>query len=306
MRKLNGFICFCVLAMISSTASAQIQIVIDNQVIPTEDIESIVILPNSNLISVTTTVAYTVQASSTEPPPPGAVSITGFSATPSIEEGGTATIIWSTENATSCAASSNLVAWSGDIGLNGTLSTVINTAGTYVLDITCQGDSGPVSSAASIIVTVPPVVDPTTSCATPALSGTTTVWEEFWRVPFPSPGYDKQDVNIGKYGYVALEFNTGNVAGTGFLATVANTISSGIRFGAVSACPGDFNVAPECDYSWGTGGGIVWSTIGESGSCALEPNKTYYFNVTFTDGSDSRSSNCVSSLCYATLQHVQF
>ena len=84
MRKLNGFIYFCVLVMMCGTASAQIKIVIDNQEIPTSDIESIVILPNSNLISISTNVAYTVQATgAVEPPPPGAVSISGFSASAS-------------------------------------------------------------------------------------------------------------------------------------------------------------------------------------------------------------------------------
>ena len=81
MRNLNGLIWVCVLALFCGTANAQIKIVIDNQAIPTEDIKSIVILPNSNLISVSTNVAYSVQAmSETDPQPTDAVTISGFSA----------------------------------------------------------------------------------------------------------------------------------------------------------------------------------------------------------------------------------
>ena len=304
MRNLNGLKWIYVLAIFGTTANADL--IIDSQPIPGSDIISITIGPVTGDVFVTTT-GYTVTKTTTEPPPPGEVVITGFSASPSpITEGQSVTISWTSENATSCTAGGNLVAWSGDVGLNGPWSTVIDTAGTYVLDLTCQDDAGGSYSSTTSVTVTTPVVDPTTSCASPTLSGTTKAWEEFWRVPFPGPMYDNQDVNIGKYGYFAVEFNTGDAAGTGFLGTVANTISSGIRLGAVSECPGDFNVAPECDYSWGTGGGIVWSTIGEPDACALEPNKTYYFNVTFTDGSNSTASSCTSSLCYATLQHVRF
>ncbi len=57
MRKLNGFIYVCALVLMCGTASAQIKIVIDNQEIPTSDIESIVSLdePTSVILSLTVT-----------------------------------------------------------------------------------------------------------------------------------------------------------------------------------------------------------------------------------------------------------
>jgi len=305
MRKLNGFMGVCVFAMMCSTASAQIKIVIDNQEIPTQDIESIVILPNSNLISISTTVGYTVQANSVEPPPAGAVAISSFTVSPlSLTEGESVTISWAALNATSCAASSNLVAWSGAVQTSGSVATAINTAGTYALNLTCQGEAGPVSRTASVIVTAPVPPDPkTTVCTAPTLSGTTVAWENFWKTAFPGPSYNNTNTAITRSGYLALEFNTGNIVDNGYLGTVGNTITSGVRLGAISECPGDFDVASDCTHIWGIGGGISWATNGTSSACELQPNTTYYFNVTFTDGSNSTSSSCTSSQCIATIQH---
>jgi len=305
MRKLNGFIGFCVLALLCSTASAQIKIVIDNQEIPTEDIESIVILPNSNLISITTNTAYTVQRSSAEPPAPGVVAINSFSASPStITTGQSTTLSWTTANATSCTATGGGGGWNTrTIGLpNSNTAVTLSSAGTFSFILTCQGESGSVSKTRTVIVN-DPASDPVTSCATPSLSGTTVAWEKFWKVEFPGPGYNNTNTAITRSGYIAFEFNTGDVVDNGYLATVGNTITSGTRKGAISECPGDFDVKSECTHIWGIGGGISWATNGTSGACALKPNTTYYLNVTFTDGSDSKSSSCTSSQCIATIQH---
>jgi len=305
MRKLNGFIGFCVLALLCSTASAQIKIVIDNQEIPTEDIESIVILPNSNLISITTNTAYTVQRSSAEPPAPGVVAINSFSASPStITTGQSTTLSWTTANATSCTATGGGGGWNTRaIGLPSSNTAVtLSSAGTFSFILTCQGESGSVSKTRTVIVN-DPTSDPVTNCAAPSLSGTTVAWEKFWKVEFPGPSYNNTNTAITRSGYIALEFNTGNVVDNGYLATVGNTITSGTRKGAISECPGDFDVKSECTHIWGIGGGISWATNGTSGACALKPNTTYYLNVTFTDGSDSKSSSCTSSQCIATIQH---
>lgn len=306
MRKLNGFIITCVLAMVCSSANAQIQIVIDNQTIPTEDIESIVILPNSNLISVTTSVAYTVQASSAEPPPPGSVSITGFSASPSpINEGQSTTLSWTTANATSCTPSGGTGGWNTrTIALPNSSATItISTANTYTFTLTCQGSAGD-SVTKNATVTVNTVTDPgTTTCSNPTISGNVQSWNNFWGTGFPMPKSDSQFMSIPIKGYVALKFNTGSVIDDGKISSIETTTTTGVRLGSFSACPGDFEVPAECKLIWGLGGGIRWATNGRDGACDLAPNTTYYFNITYTDGISASTTTCLSSPCVTNMQH---
>ena len=130
-------------------------------------------------------------------------------------------------------------------------------------------------------------------------------------ISFPGPIYYNVERTIRFNRYLAVEFNTANVFDAGLLVTVGNTKSGGTRLGAISECPGDFaSVADECNYSWGIGGGITWATDGTDLACALDPNKTYYFNLTFTDGSDPGATTCTTYLgnpalhCVTTIQYV--
>jgi len=304
MRKLKGLIGFLALAILVSTANAQITIVIDNQEIPTSDIESITILPNSNLISIVTNIPYTVEPDA-EPPPPDSVAINSFTVSPTtILEGESTTVSWVTSNATSCTASGGAGGWdTTSITLDsGSTNITVNNAGTYSFVLTCQGESGPVNRSRTLIVNedIPPP-DPS-DCDNPTLSGSTMDWAELWNSDFPGPGYSIRNLSIGRNGYMALEFNTGSIVDYGILSSTGNTITSGTRLGAISECPGDFEVANDCSQVWGSGGGITWRA-GGTADCQLEPNTTYYFNVTFTDGSDPNSSTCTSSQCVATLKH---
>ena len=306
MRNLKGFISFCVLVMFCGTVSAQIKIVIDNQEIPTTDIESIVILPNSNLISVRTSVAYTVQASSSsvDPTPAGAVSISGFTVSAAtIIEGQNTTLSWTTQNASSCAASGGTGGWNtSSIGVpNGNKTISFATAGTYTFTLSCQDSAGG-SAAKSISVKVNP---PSTAqaCATPSISGNVKSWSSFWLLSYPGPGSDSRYLTIPQTGYIALKFNTGNFIDDGKMTTIETTVTDGIRLGSFSECPGDFDVAPECDFVWGISGGIRWATNGRAGACQLKPNTDYYFNVTFTNGVVPSTTSCKSTRCVTTLQH---
>jgi hypothetical protein len=314
MRKLNGFIGACALLLMYSTANAQIQIVIDNQTIPTEDIESIVILPNSNLISVTTAVAYSVTKTDSAPPAPDAVVISSFSAAPStVVVNELTTLNWTTQNATSCTPSRGAAGWNTKtIAVpNGSDSFRIANANTYTFTLTCTGTNGDEAVRnLTVIVNEPsPDPDPTptpsvTVCETAPLAGVNDTWVNFWGVNFPNPGYSNKNDIIPRSGYVSYEFNTGTVIDSGLIVTVGNTLTSGVRLGAISECPGQFDVAPECDHVWGLGGGITWASNGKSGACQLKPNTTYYLNLTFTDGFDPKSTTCTTSNCVATLQHV--
>jgi hypothetical protein len=308
MRKLNGFLGACALLLMYSAANAQIQIVIDNQTIPTEDIESIVILPNSNLISVTTSVEYTVAKVNSVPPAPDAVVISSFSAAPStVVVNELTTLNWTTQNATSCTPSRGAAGWNTKtIAVpNGSASFRIANANTYTFTLTCTGTSGD-EAVRNLTVTVnEPAPDPkTTVCETSPLAGVNDTWVNFWGVNFPNPGYANKNDIIPRSGYVSYEFNTGTVIDSGLIVTVGNTLTSGVRLGAISECPGQFDVARECDHVWGLGGGISWATNGKTGACQLKSNTTYYLNLTFTNGFDPTTSTCTTSNCVATLQHV--
>lgn len=235
---------------------------------------------------------------------PGGVAITSFVASPAnIYEDESTLLSWTTENAVSCTPSGGAGGWSAlSIGLPSATTTItISTADTYTFTLTCQDSSGGQAVATtSVVVDVEP-----DACPTPSLSGVTTTWASFWLQQFPDPRYDNRYATINRTGYLAIEFNTGNAIGNGKILTVETTVTDGVRFGAISECPGVFDVEPECDYYWGIGGGLAWATDGYAGACQLEPNTTYYFNVTYTDGEDGSTTTCSSSPCITTLQHVR-
>jgi len=312
MRNLNGFILACVFAILSGTAHAQIQIVIDNQTIPTEDIQSIVILPNSNLISVATNVAYTIEASGTAPPPPppGTVAITDFSSSLlTLVEGQSTTLGWTTTNAISCTPSGGTGGWNTQTAgvPNGSTNIVVANAGAYTFTLTCQDASGGSAQRSVVITATSEVVTPTTpSCSTGVLAGNSTTWKNFWLVDFPSPKYDNRYATVPIRGYMAIKFNTGSVVDNGKISSVETTVTDGVRLGTISQCAGDFDVEVPCRYVWGIGGGLTWATDGKAGACQLEPNTDYYFNLTFTDGKSGSTTSCNKSPCITTLQATNF
>ena len=232
--------------------------------------------------------------------------ITDFSALPSTVEEGQPTIIsWATENADNCTATAPFDDFNGPVDTNGSVEIIIATAGSYDFTLTCEGDLDPAN--AMLTVTVEEKTT-TTNCDAPPLTGVIKQWGEFWKEDFPGPGFEIVDTVVLKTGYVALEFNTGDVVDNALLVSVGNTLTVGLRTGTFSECPGDFDAAPECSYVWGLGGGITWATDGKDGACQLKPDTTYFFNLTFTDGFDSTSSTCESQVrsgdCWATLQHA--
>jgi hypothetical protein len=107
-------------------------------------------------------------------------------------------------------------------------------------------------------------------------------------------------------GWIAIRFNTGSIIGTGGIQSIESTKTSGSRRGAISECPGDFDVPLRCQQVWGIGGGIGWTTEGYPGACSLQPNTDYYLNVTFTDGVDPDSSTCDGIPCITKLRYYEF
>lgn len=305
MRKFKG-LKWAFATMLIATSLQAADIIIDNQTIPGSDIQSIVINPASGNIFVTTNSGYDVTPSGSPPPTTSSVAITAFSASPaSINEGETVQLSWSTSNAASCTASGDSADWSGNVAVpNGSKTITLSTAGTYTFTLTCNGSNSD-TDIKYTTVTVSTPLPQTNNCPTPALSGGNILdWSSFWGVPFPQPGYQNSYASVAKYSYLSLRFNTGNIVDDGKISSIETTQTDGVRLGAISQCPGVFDVAPECDYIWGISGGIRWATNGRDGACQLQPNTTYYFNITFTDGVIANTTTCNAVPCVTTLQAV--
>jgi hypothetical protein len=304
MRNINGFKWICALSVVAITVQADI--IIDNQTIPASDVQSITISPASGDVFISTTPGYTISEDNTQPPPSGTVAITTFSVSPSIiTEGQSTTLSWVTENAVSCTPSDGVGGWpSRSIGLpGGSTSVTINPPGGYNFTLTCTG-AGSETAVRNRTVTVNALPSPSGNCSNPPLSGNVVSWNSFWGVNFPNPGYDTILTTLPQKGYLAIEFNTADIVDNGAFLSIESTATSGSRFGAVSECPGDFNVASECSHRWGLGGGIGWATNDTAGACQLDPAKTYYFNITFTDGFDASSSKCGTTPCKTSIRHI--
>lgn len=311
MRKIN--IASIVLCTLSLSGMAGADIVVDNQSIPGADIQAITISPSSGHIFITTKDGYTVEKNgggTTEPPPPppGGVAISSFTISPTnLLVGGVISINWNTSNAVSCAATGGTGPWQMTSFTlpSGARNLTMNDPGTLVFTMTCTGQSGDTATR-SVTVVVNEVVP--SSCPTTTLSGGVEEWKSFWLVDFPLPTYQNRFASIPRFGYKAIRFNTGNIVDNGKFTTIETTQTDGVRFGTITECPGDFGAAVpnSCRYVWGLGGGVSWATDGKAGACQLQPNKDYYFNLTFTDGTDKTKSTCTSTPCVTEIQHINF
>lgn len=387
MQQFKGLIITCALTLLCSTAIAQVTVVIDNKTIPTDHISSISILKNTNVVSISTTVDYTVEPTvvgddvaitsfyvtpatveqnetatlswtsenadqctasggvgswggtvalsgseqvTTDVVGPqefiltctgpvgdpavrnttltvnlaNAVAITSFSASPvSIVEGESTMISWVTENATSCTPSQGTAEWlATDITLpSGSVEITIAENGSYLFSLTCEGDIGdPVNDSAAVSVTA------VGQCAEPVLSGTTVEWQSFFGSAFPGPTYKNVATTIGQNSYRAIRFETADIDSFGRFQMAQTVGSPIVLLGAISECPGDFDVEPICDKVWGLGGDLTWSTVSDYRTCYLDDNTTYYLNLTFTDGVDPATTTCDSSICRTTVNYKNY
>jgi len=294
MRNLNGLKWLCALVLIGGAANADV--IIDNDTIPGSDIQSISISPASGNVFINTTPGYTVTKKASTP---GGVTVTLTASSLGINTGQPVTLIWSTTNATSCTSSGD---WSaGQRRTNGSREVPpLTSAGTYTFTLTCVNSATNASNSDAVTVKVS---DPGTNqvpanCTTPSLPNTATPldWQNLWGFQFPLPVFAQSKLNIGKSGYNYVKFNTGNANGIGSFQLVGNTTSTGIRRGALSKCPGDFNVTPECKQVWGISAFLTYSTNGSKNTCQLDKGVDYYFNVTFIDELNTSKSNCKTTV----------
>ncbi len=229
-------------------------------------------------------------------------SIINFSVTPGSEvvngQEVTLTFDWETENAASCSGD-----WPGsatpETSGSQEISVTLNSSTIYTL--TCIGASGDLDSVTdSVEILVPE----TQAACNVTLQGSEVLWDDLFKENWPGPSYEKVVVQIAEKGYLAIEFNTRNVKDIGVLSNIEAVATPGWRLGSVSRCSGKFDVEDEaCTYKWGDHGGIFWDTSGQAdpSHCNLDPNETYYWNMTFTDGKNPNTSRCSGSYCLTTL-----
>lgn len=227
-----------------------------------------------------------------------AAKITKFEVTPASAEKGadvTFQLTWESENTgLGCSGSGN---WPNSVGLasSGTDQVLItNLQPGEAFTLRCYSDfNHEVEKTVSI-----DVITPQLACNTTLTSKVEKEWTEMFREQFPGPRSDEAHVTVPIRGYYSIEFNAGYQDDSGFFGNFEASGTFGYRLGAISKCPGDFNVADECQFSWAGGtGGIKWTTEGLDNKCKLEKGETYYWNMTFTDGVDPDSSRCLGSYC---------
>lgn len=290
-------------------------VVVDGQVIDSADISAISVDPVSGDINVTAGGLYTVTRDS-EPPAGPNVVINSFTASSNtILEGQSVTLSWTTTDAASCTPSGGGGGWSSQsISLPSGVSSSLTlaTAGSYTFRLDCQ-NATPSSTFRTVTVQVNSDVEPPgpSNCTAPTINGSVATWADIFNTQWPDPRLTEQIVAIPRSGYLAIEFNTGSVQEDGGFTTITHTSTSGNRLGAISECPGDFSEAlPSsvfaCTELMYIGGGVGWNsfTSPKSGFCNLQPNTTYYLNLTFTDGESSATDRCEASSSCRTILRV--
>ena len=179
--------------------------------------------------------------------------------------------------------------------------TVYNFSAPITFTLHCTGYRGEETTKTfEVAVNEPPARD----CTRTLSAGSELRWDQVFRLDWPGPKSEQVTVRVPRTSYVSLEFNTRQVNDTGKLINIEAAGTEGSRLGALSRCPGDFDVEPECKYLTHTyaGAGILWATTGAAGYCQLEKDTTYYWNTTFTDGVNPSSTECLGTYCFTTVR----
>lgn len=240
---------------------------------------------------------------------PDAPTITNWQATSAttIEAGDSVTFDWSSQDAVTCEGSGNLPGWNGIQQTTqgpGTADVPAQTSpSTYSARLTCQNASGSTTTN-SISVTVqegtilgcedrePP--DGMTRDNTVLYnSGATTItWQAFFGVPFPQ-GNLSRVLDIDANQYASLEFTTGSSVPEEYRIVFdeaqAGGLDSSPKVISFSQCPGDFwEPEDDEDCRWfDVRASAIRFGADDSFVCALEPNTTYYLNITYSDEMDN-------------------
>lgn len=181
-------------------------------------------------------------------------------------------------------------------------------------DLTCLKAADPADPADPVLppVTPPIVTDPSVpvSCGptpTNMIANNNNPWGTTISSDVRSP------IALKKSQVYSLKLNKpAGVKGYGFFSSINTTRLAGMRTAVISECPGSMSATGTpfpngynaCEVT-GTEAKISWSFDENSPpgptQCRLDPNKTYYINVTHAD-KDGKNS-CTGSTCYYTYGH---
>lgn len=322
-RILNGIRILGIATVALALNAAAVDVQIDNgTVLNASDIQDIMIDPTTGVIKISThSGAFDIVdggGNNTDPTPAVAL-LVNSSTSASVNQGTSVTVAWTVSQATSCSTLNGNTAWTNTIvnvvGGNSasSVSIPVDFVGARTFTLRCVNGAKTTTDSVSITgVSSDP--DPQNSCPaefSSSLSGSTVSWRSTLGFDWPNPTYSEKVVSIPTAGYLAIEFSTGDNGNIdGGMKTITNTSTDGIRYGAISRCPGDFSEQlpdslNKCTREWFIGGTLNWSTETSPASyeCKLQPNTTYYLNLTFTDGVSSASDSCVSTgSCRTTLR----
>lgn len=303
------------LIMVTAVTIGSADVVVDGQVIQGADISQISIDPVSGDINIAAGGLYTLTKDTEPPPGPNAVINTLTASSTTVLVGDAITVSWSTTDADSCTPSGGTGGWSSQVislpsGISSSLT--MSTVGSFSFRLDCS-NATPTQTFRTVTVQVNDVVAPPnpSNCPDPTLTGGIREWGTHFGSSWPDPTYAEVVTAIGDTSYLAIGFNTGAISDDGGFTTITHTSTSGIRLGAISECPGDFkdylpDISAACTEEFFIGGSVKWNTVAgyQFGQCNLEPNTTYYLNLTFTDGVDPATDRCVSSSACRTILRV--
>jgi len=248
------------------------------------------------------------------------------------------TFTWNTSNAASCEPIFGNVEWrqstiapldSGSVDI-----TMDEATPDIRFRLRClDPDGNQLIRGTALVVTAPAGNNDTNpDCPNPQIArqgDSVDTWDELFRnisgsaQGFPNTLDSEVQVNVNPERYKQFSFDTGSFVGAGNLTTVG--LNDGIRRMSISECPGVFSeaeVGAECSKEQWTGTTVAqivyWSTTGSPASngsqtfptCQLDPNKTYYLNVTYADfgveGETVEGSHCNTSFCAHKIRSTTF
>ena len=207
------------------------------------------------------------------------------------------TLEWSAPNADSCYGS-----WTDDpledVTNSGTETVVVSNIQPGVeYSISCMNLIDEVEKTIPIDIS-----DPAPSCNVTLTSKLIRPWTSSFGTMFPGPNFSRIGfAAVPPTGYTSYEFEVGDIEDEGFVATFQANGTSGARIISISEVPGCFEVEDKKCKASLRDTSIEWDTTGTSNTaCQLKKGKTYYWNITFTDGKDPFNSRCTAD-CYAGL-----
>ena len=310
------------LAIASASTPVVADIIFNGTAIPSNDVTSITVDPNTGDVIVTLINGWTAQQENEpEPPPPPPPPSEGlyakvFASATTVDQFENVTFTWQTVDAERCVTRLGNAEWLAlDISPLGDGSAIIpmSEAGVEIpFRMFCfDAANNQVASQVKITVNEAPPPNPTTATAScDAPSDVANGFVEDWKSVFVSTGFPEinqavDDHFVGSRSYYAVRFETTDADVSGAISTVA--LSGGVRNVSISECPGNFltDTPSTCSQLQGIGEALQYSTDPTSTRCVLEKNKEYFVNVTYYDVTNrlaNEVSTCSTSSCLVRLQ----